>query len=195
MMACMNPSGGRPRSAAVDVAVSRAVHELLAIGGYQTLSIERVAAAAKVGKATIYRRWRSKAEMVFALVIHDEAITPLPDYGTLERDLRALVEHVIALVSAPGARDCLPGLLADLRSDPPLAKRFHDSYIAAERRVVEGLLGRAVARGELAVPGDSAGVHAQLLGTVFAWIFLVAEAPPDDLADRISRSLLANLTR
>lgn len=179
----------------MDVAVSRAVHELLAIGGYQTLSIERVAAAAKIGKATIYRRWRSKAEMVFALVIHDEAITPLPDYGTLEHDLRALVEHVIALVSAPGARDCLPGLLADLRSDPPLAKRFHDSYIAAERRVVEGLLGRAVGRGELAVPGDSAGLHAQLLGTVFAWIFLVAEAPPDDLADRISRSLLANLTR
>jgi AcrR family transcriptional regulator len=71
----------------VDEAVAVAVRELLDEVGYRGLSIDRVAARAGVGKAGIYRRWRTKAEMVFAAVVHGLEL-PLPaDTGTLRGDL------------------------------------------------------------------------------------------------------------
>jgi len=191
----MPASRGRPRSAAVDTAISQAVLELLVERGYAAMSIKQVAAAARVPKTAIYRRWASKAEMVFALVIHGEAIQRPADQGTLAEDLRVLVERVVALLSAPAARQALPGLLADLRRDPSLADRFHASFIDAEKQLVGALLDRAVRRGELVTELDPADVHAQLLGTVFAWIYLLAAEPPPDLANRVSASVLATLQK
>jgi len=188
-------SRGRPRSAAVDEALARAVCRLLTDQGYAALSIEQVASVAKVAKTAIYRRWASKAEMVFAVVIHDEAIELPADQGTLAGDLRVLTERVVALLGTPAARHALPGLLADLRGDPVLAKRFHASFIEAERQLIESLLRRSVRRGELTEQPDPADVHAQLLGTAFAWIFLLTDTPPADLASRIASSVLATLQR
>lgn len=191
----MLPTRGRPRSSSIDVSVSQAVHDLLGSGGYPALSIERVAQEAGVGKAAIYRRWASKAEMVFALVVHDAAIEAPPDQGSLARDLRALADRVIVVLSAPAARRCLPGLVADLHGDPLLAGRFQASFIDAERRIVATILDRGVARSELAARPDPADVHAQLLGTAFTWILLVADGPPPDLGNRITSAILATLTR
>lgn len=179
----------------MDAAVSRAVHDLLATHDYTDLSIEQVAAAAGVGKAAIYRRWASKAEMVFALVIHGAAIGPPAEQGTLAQDLRLLTERIVALLSQPAARHALPGLLADLQGDASLATRFQDSFIAAERRVVASLLERAAKRGELAKQPDPIDVHAQLLGTAFTWIFLSGDPPPHDLVERITAAVLSTLTR
>ncbi len=191
----MPGSRGRPRSSSIDAAVSLAVHDLLAARGYSALSIEQVAQAAGVGKAAIYRRWASKAEMVFALVVHGAAIDAPADQGTLAEDLRALAERVIAVLSAPAARQALPGLLADVQIDPLLAKRFHACFIGAERRIVAVLLDRSAARGELSTRADPADVHAQLLGTAFSWIVLMADEPPPDLARRITSALLTTLTK
>jgi AcrR family transcriptional regulator len=175
--------------------VSQAVRRLLVERGYAAMSIEQVAAAAKVPKTAIYRRWASKAEMVFALVIHPETIERPADQGTLAADLRVLIERIVALLSAPAARQALPGLLADLRRDPSLAERFQASFIEAEKQLVRALLDRAVRRGELAKEPDPADVHAQLLGTVFAWLYLLAAEPPADLADRVRSSVLATLQK
>lgn len=191
----MPPTLGRPRSPHVEVAVRHAVHRLLADRGYGGLSIEQVALAAGVGKATIYRRWASKAEMVFALVLHDETIEPAEDQGSLLGDLRALAGRILALLSAPSARRALPGLLGDLRDDPLLTEHFQATLIHAERQVVAALLDRAVERGELVVRPSTADVHAQLLGTAFAWLFLVGEEPSPDLAERIARRAVASFTR
>jgi len=188
-------SPGRPRSAAVDEALARAVCLLLTDQGYAAMSIEQIASVAKVAKTAIYRRWASKAEMVFAVVIHDEAIELPADQGTLAGDLRVLTERIVALLGTPAARHALPGLLADLRGDPLLAKRFHASFIEAERQLIESLLRRSVRRGELTEQPDPADVHAQLLGTAFAWIFLLTDTPPADLASRIASSVLATLQR
>lgn len=168
---------------------------LLEDDGYAAMSIEQVASTAKVAKTAIYRRWASKAEMVFALVIHGETIEGAADQGSLAADVRALSKRVVALLSAPAARQALPGLIADLRGDPLLARRFHSSFIEAERGLVEVLLNRAVQRGELVRAADPADVHAQLLGTAFAWIFLLEEEPRPELPNQISANVLASLQR
>jgi AcrR family transcriptional regulator len=157
------------------------------------MTVEQVAATAGVAKATVYRRWASKAELVFELVLHGNALQPPGDTGTLEGDLLALTRHVITLLTAPPARQAIPGLLADLRADPLLAERFQRTFIDAERQLVRRLLTRAVERGELTSTTDPVDVHAQLLGTVFAWVHLAADRPPAGLADRITRALLATI--
>lgn len=167
---------------------------LLTERGYSGVTIEQVAAAARVGKTAIYRRWASKPEMVFAVVVHDSVIDLPPDRGSLAADLRGLTERVLALLSTPAARTALPGLLADLRADVRLSERFAERFLDVERRLLHALLDRAVERGELTVRPSVVDVHAQLLGTVFAWIFLLTDELPQDLADRVSSAVLATLT-
>lgn len=149
--------------------------------------------SAGVAKATIYRRWASKAEMVFGIVVHGETIETPAVTGALAGDLAALVRRVVTLLSAPAARQALPGLLADLRRDPLLAERFQATVIQSQREVVAAILQRAVARGELGGQPDAAAVHAQLLGTVFGWLHLMFSDPPDDLAEQVTDALLAAL--
>lgn len=175
--------------------MSGAVVRLLADKGYAAMSIEQVASMANVAKTAIYRRWGSKAEMVFAVAVHGESIDPLPDSGSLAIDVGRLAERVVALLSMPAARQAMPGLLSDLRGNAVLAERFEDVFIAAERRLIEGVLHRARLRGDLVSGVDPADVHAQLLGTAFAWLFLMGGQPPDDVARRITAALLATLEK
>ncbi len=184
----MTLTRGRPRSPGVEAGIADAVHQLLAERGYAGTSIEQIAVTAGVAKTTVYRRWASKAELVFEVVVHGRVVEPPSDTGTLDGDLTALTTHVVALLSAASAREAVPGLLADLRADPTLAARFEDIFIEAERQLVSRLLLRAVERGELVKAPDPRDVHAQLLGTVFAWVHLVADPQPD-VVRRVSAAL------
>lgn len=184
---------GRPRDGKVDAAVSDAVREILDEVGYQQLSIDRVAARAGVGKAGIYRRWRSKAEMVFVAVVHGTEIAPPADLGGLRADLTALVEQIIVLLSAPHARKALPGLIADIAADPELATRFAATFIDRQQNVLARILERATHRGEIRSGSDPVLAHAQLLGTVFVHLFMLGGTPPSDLPRRLADAVAAGL--
>jgi AcrR family transcriptional regulator len=178
---------GRPHSAAVDHAVRRAMFALLAEVGYRDVSVEQVARRAGVGKAAIYRRWRSKADLVCALVL-DDLETPA-DQGSLRADLTALARDLVAFLSAPAVSRALPGLVSDLRGDPALAERL----IARHRGSLAAVLDRAVARGELTGPPDVAWAHARLLGPAYAWLLLFEGEADPGLAGRIADDLLDGL--
>ena len=100
-------SGGRPRSAEADEAILQAALELLAESGYRALTMEKVRASSGVGKATIYRRYGSKEELVAAAIVHLNSDIPLPDdTGTLQGDFAATAQSV--LQGAARTR-CSPG--------------------------------------------------------------------------------------
>lgn len=166
------------------------VRALLTHEGYAAVNVERVSRESGVAKTAIYRRWDAKAAMVFETVVHGREIAPPADCGTLAGDLAALVEHVVRLLSTPLARAAVPGLLADIGSDDDLRQQFHHTLIEPELRVVEQILARGRERGEVAPDVRAKDVHAQLLGTVFAWVYLVERHTPHDLATRITRALL-----
>jgi AcrR family transcriptional regulator len=187
----MVPRPSRRLPAAIDDEVRAAVRQLVTEQGYQAMTIEGVAARAGVAKTVIYRRWRSKAEMVFELVVHGQSVEPPADEGALAGDLRALVSHVLALLTDSAVRGALPGLLADLRSDDELGERFRVTVINAERSVVERILDRARSRGEINADVGAGHVHAQLLGTIFAWVYLIDGDLPPTLTDDITAALLA----
>ncbi|MEV7617900.1 TetR/AcrR family transcriptional regulator [Streptomyces sp. NPDC089799] len=186
-------SPGRPRDSRVDDAIHEAVRRLVAEAGYAGLTMDAVAARARVGKAAIYRRYGSRGELVFASLVHGRAPQPLPDTGSLRGDLTALAEVILRAFSDPVFAAAGPSLVAEIRQHPDIAARFQATFVAGERAVVTALLERAAARGELPAPADPALLHATVLGTVFAWVFLLDLPVTPGLASRIAAMSAAAL--
>jgi AcrR family transcriptional regulator len=187
-----NVGSGRPREARIDAAVGEAVHELLAREGYAGTTIERVAANAGVGRGAVYRRWRSKAEMVFAAVIHSADLPAPVDSGTLEGDLVALAERIADLTGTDHARAALAGLVAEMAGDPELARALEERMFAAERRYLALILDRARARKELG-RAEPELVRRLLVGPIaLTPLFAPTAQPrPRDVARLVAAGLLA----
>ncbi len=191
----MPPSltSGRPREARIDAAIQKAIHELLAREGYAGTTIERVAAQAGVGRGAVYRRWRSKAEMVFAVVVHSADLPNPVDSGTLESDLVALAERIADLAGTDQARAAFPGLVAEMGADPELASTLEDGLFAAERHYVAVILERACGRGELGPGADPELVRRLLVGPIaFTPLYAPAERRrPSAVARLVAAGLVA----
>jgi AcrR family transcriptional regulator len=144
------PRGGRPRDEAREQAILEAAIDLLAEVGYEAMTIEAVAVRAKSSKATIYRRWPGKAQLVAEAMRRrtEPALDDLPDTGSLRGDLLSLIQRMFASINgADGGLIC--GLAVAVRSDPEfgrlLAVHTHDHKM----RSVAEIVSRAVTRGEV----------------------------------------------
>ncbi|MFG2293823.1 TetR/AcrR family transcriptional regulator [Streptomyces sp. NPDC048603] len=186
---------GRPRDHQIDQAVLQAARELLTEAGYSRVTMDATAARAGVGKAAIYRRFGSKAELLFAAAVHGMDIEPPPDTGSLRGDLRAMTRLIHERLSNPAAREVTPSLMAEMARDPSLVTRFQNTFIARERRDLTAILERAELRGELARPLDPLLAHLMLGGPLFLALLAfhqpVDEPLLDDLADVLAAGLIA----
>jgi AcrR family transcriptional regulator len=141
---------GRPRSAEADEAILRAALELLAQDGYRALTMEAVRERAGVGKATLYRRYGSKDELVRAAITHLNYDLPLPDdTGSLEGDFAATAASALAGAEAVGGLSIMPRLLAEVVDDPDLHRIFSARLVEPRRRIMRELVRRAQLRGEV----------------------------------------------
>jgi AcrR family transcriptional regulator len=141
---------GRPRSTEADAAILRAALELLAEDGYRALTMEAVRERAGVGKATLYRRYGSKDELVRAAVTHLNYDLPLPDdTGSLEGDFAAVAASALAGAEAVGGLHLMPRLLAEVADDPGMHRIFTAQLVDPRRRIMRELLRRAQLRGEV----------------------------------------------
>jgi AcrR family transcriptional regulator len=140
---------GRPRSEASHQAIITATLELLLEEGYGSLTMEAVRARAGVGKATIYRRWSSKQELVRDAIVfmHDEF--EAPDTGSLRGDYEGMAALVMASAQRAGAATFMPRLLGDAANDPELHAIFREHLVEPRRDQMRTVLKRAVARGEI----------------------------------------------
>jgi len=144
------PARGRRRDESREQAILDAAVELIVTAGYDAMSIEAVASRAGVSKATIYRRWAGKAELVADAVrrMGDGTHADPEDTGTLRGDLLAMSRTVFAnLVGADGGLVC--GLAVAVRADPELGRLVADHKRAYRQRVTELIVSRAEGRGEL----------------------------------------------
>jgi len=140
---------GRPRSAEADEAIVRAALELLAEDGYRALTMERVRERSGVGKATLYRRYGSKDELVRAAIVHLNADVPLPDTGALVSDFAATATTILTGAARTGALTLMPRLLSDVTGDPDMHALFYEHLVEPRRRIVRTIVERAQARGEI----------------------------------------------
>ena len=183
---------GRPRDARHDQAILGATFEILQEHGYRGVTIEGVAARAGVGRPTISRRWPSKpAIVVAALVASARLALPVPDTGSLRRDLIAVQRHQVELMSSPDARRITAGLIADLADDPELAQTYVSEYLAPRRATVWQVLQRGVDRGELHADVDFAFVYDLLVGPLFMRAVVWGEPLAPDAAEKTADVILA----
>jgi AcrR family transcriptional regulator len=140
---------GRPRSQASHEAIIRATLELLLEVGYGPLTMEGVRTRAGVGKATIYRRWASKDELVRDAIVSLHEEFEVIDTGSLRGDYAAIAEMVRASASRAGASRLAPRLLGEAVNDPELHAIFYENLVKPRREALGDLLRRAVERGEI----------------------------------------------
>ncbi|MGW3367916.1 TetR/AcrR family transcriptional regulator [Streptosporangium canum] len=183
---------GRPRDSRVDEAITAAVQKLLGEVGYAGLTVAAVAECAGIGKASIYRRYATKHEMIFAAIVHGEVLEVPPDTGSLLGDLTALARVIVGHLSNPAAAGALMSLLGEIATDPTLAERFTTTFVEPERAGNAELLERAVRRGELERLPDIDLFHAMFGGTVLSWLF-ISHHDPHDLPERLARFACAAL--
>jgi AcrR family transcriptional regulator len=142
---------GRKRDPGRDVQILEATLEVLAESGYEGATVDAVAARAQTARATVYRRWPTKLDLVLAAVGHmsavDAAPEDLPDTGSLRGDLIATV-RVDGVAEQRRRIDIMAGLHTTARTEPRLAALFTRAgpqpWVEASRT----LLQRAVERGE-----------------------------------------------
>ncbi|MFB9533417.1 TetR/AcrR family transcriptional regulator [Nonomuraea roseola] len=186
---------GRPRDSQIDHTVIETVRELLAESGYEGLNIDVVAARAKVGKAAIYRRYASKAELAFAATVHDvDDLPPAPDTGSLRGDLLVIAHRVWRRMNDPAARQVGPAIIAELSRSPGLAARFQQGLLAAERQSYAAVLNRAAGRGELPGPVDPELVHLLVSGPIFFSAYGYQIPMDDERLEAIATTVTLGLT-
>jgi AcrR family transcriptional regulator len=145
---------GRPRDPALDAAILGATRELILEVGYAGVSMEAVAARAEVGKPTVYRRYPSKAALVFDAVFGQTKSRPLPGHGEIGADLREAYGWAVEEFASSEAKAALPGLLADLSSNEQLLDLVRRLVIDPEVDRVRDALRAAQERGEIREDAD-----------------------------------------
>jgi AcrR family transcriptional regulator len=147
---------GRPRSDTSKTALINATFELLREVGFERMTIEAIATRAGIGKATIYRWYETKEDLVIeALSSVSKADQEfMPDTGSLVSDLQALIQHRIDNDPLCFNRQSMSLTITALAGSPELAKTYWDLYISKKRAAHMKVFERAKKRGELAADAD-----------------------------------------
>ena len=167
-------SRGRPRSPRAHAAILDATLALLAERGYEHLTVEDVAAAAGVGKSTIYRRWPSKAPLVIAAYAQLPGLVQ-PDTGNLPDDLTTLLRSFAHILETTPLPRVLPILAGECLHDPELSKLLVPIN-SVRRKPLLGILERAVSRGELPDDLDVGAAADVIVGPIMTRIYFTGEA-------------------
>ena len=139
------PSG--PRAEAREQAILDAALELIREVGYDRLSMDALAERAHAGKATIYRRWTGKAQVVTEAIRRRKSAHEVdPDTGSLRGDLLDALGHTCASLSLDEA--IVAGVMSAMRTDPELASLMRAQVINANGKF-DVIVQRAIERCEL----------------------------------------------
>jgi AcrR family transcriptional regulator len=148
---------GRKRDHTRDADILDAAVDVLAEVGFDGMTIDMVATRAKAGKATLYRRWTSKSDLVIDAVScmkeRDAEPAALPDTGTLRGDLVAMIKSH-SIEDGEKKTRVMAGIVSLLAKEPELAQAAHAAIMEPRARINRLFLQRAIDRGEIAPVGD-----------------------------------------
>lgn len=130
--------------------------ELLAEVGYEAMSMDALARRARASKATIYRRWSNKAELVAdALRMSGVCLFSAPDTGSLREDLLHAARGFGDVTTTNGSQ-LFASIAHALKSDERLCSVFQERLTEPRRQIVASIVDRAIARGD--IPSSARGV-------------------------------------
>jgi len=185
---------GRPRSERADRAIIEAALALFAESGVEGLCIEQVAARAGVGKATIYRRWPGKEDLLLDAFASLKTPLPEPRGHSVREDLIALLQAMAADTGDPRRTREFALLLGEGQKYPRLLARYEQTVVEPRREVFRQVLRRGVANGELRAGIDVDAALFMLVGSVMMRGKYEPEAISPDYAEHVVDELLLGLT-
>jgi AcrR family transcriptional regulator len=168
--------------------------EVLAEVGYDRLTMDAVAQRAKASKATLYRRWNSKATLVVDALATQKATPPVPDSGDLRTDL------LTAFCGMGGLTDhdttqTFGAVMTALSTDPEFAAGFRNRVLKPKAQLSRTLFQRAVDRGEVRTDLDLDLVAPALAGIVLHRIFVMGEVPGPTLIEHVIDQIILPAVR
>jgi AcrR family transcriptional regulator len=145
---------GRPRSAQAHTSILDAAVALFVEVGFEGMSVEAVAARAGAGKATIYRRWPSKEDLVIDAIARVLAEAPATDTGEVREDLVRLARELHGLMGSSATGGVFPRMAAEVARGSRLGRLYGQRVIGPRREALAQALRRGIARGELPTGTD-----------------------------------------
>jgi AcrR family transcriptional regulator len=186
--------GGRPRSERAHQAILTAARQLLMEEGFAAMRLEKVAARAGVGKATIYRRWGSKEELAQELLTQLAAPhIAVADSGNTRDELLAAVTNPMRAVSETDFGPVIRALLSQIASNPSLGDPFRATVVGARRAEITRLIERGIARGDLRADADAEVATELLVGPVY-FRLMFGGVLNLDFAERVVDSVMRGYT-
>ena len=184
------PSRGRPRDGALDERILEQVLDLLGSRGYAGLTLDELAVRSGVAKTTILRRWPSKAA-VAAAGVERLALqsVDVPDFGTLHRDLHALM-HGAVDTFVRGRGQFVPRLLREAGHHPEITDLLH-AVLHTRRQAYRRVLARAIARGELDPTVDQELLIDMLIGPVWTRLLITRDPVNREYVDANVQAVLS----
>jgi AcrR family transcriptional regulator len=182
-----------------DKAIAAAVLQVLVEVGYRGLTMDEVAMAAGVSKATIYRRWCSKEDLVisFLEVASDDAIVSA-DTGSLRGDLLLFMKSTVAVLQGPIGR-ATRAVIGALAEEPAVAEAYRRRLLSSWDGAFGEILAQAARRGEVA-PAVGTCVASYAGGAIVLQMWYLRGQPLDDAAvtaivDEVMMPLLVSRSR
>jgi AcrR family transcriptional regulator len=168
----------------VDARIIGATRALLADVGYSRLSFEMIAQSCGVTRPTIYRRWTSKAHLVFEATL-PEALDDIAHTDDLAADIRGFVARIAAMFSEPIYRAALPGLLTDFAGNPEYEGVVIDDLWTGVRTQFVDRISMAHSKGEAGGDIDPLDILDVIVGTLYQRIIVLQQPLPDQV-DRLT---------
>ena len=168
---------------------------LLGEVGYGGLTMDALAQAAGVGKATIYRRWRTKQDLIVDSIADlASLLTVPPDTESLREDIRQFMHLAVNITRSPvGAM--LQSLLSAMHHHPELRAAYRAGPLTVWRNAYAQMWARAEARGEVA-PGLALSPMAETTSALIVQRWLLTDQPIDEeYVDRVLDTVVMPLLR
>jgi len=159
---------GRPRSEQAEQAIIEATLDLFAEKGFEGVCVELVAARAGVGKATIYRRWPNKEELLLAAFASLKSPFPEPKGVSVRDDLLAMVEVMCADKADPRKARRYALLLGEGEKYPRLMARYKETVVQPRRDAMRAVIRRGIETGELRAGTDVEIAMLSLTGAIMS---------------------------
>ena len=171
---------GRPPSAEADRAILETARSQLAERGYAGMSIAGIAEGAGVGRPTVYRRYRDKADVVAAALALVPPPSAAPDTGSARSDLIAILTAAARSVDL----SLVGTLLVEEHRHPELMERFRDRTLRPHTSLIADVLERGRLRGDVRADLDT-GTAAEVTLGAFLQHHLLHGRPTVDWAEQV----------
>ncbi|MCZ4497802.1 MAG: TetR/AcrR family transcriptional regulator [Marmoricola sp.] len=184
MMSVRTPSRPRVEGEREDEILDSTV-ALLIESGYDRLTMDAVAKRARASKATLYRRWESKASLVVEALVRAKQSPNIGDHdtGSLRGDLLSTFCGHEGINES--ATQVLGSVITALSTDPEFAEAFRDKFIAPKVAVTHAIYARAQERGEISADLDLEMIGPALAGILLHRTFILGIAPDDATIERV----------